>query len=375
MRTPNTFIVIDVLEAMRTQSACRYVEALKSTARGLQSTQNHCATCVYVEDYAASQSLDPNDLSPLPRTPSRSPSITPGPPVPSPITPMLSSTSARHLTDDHDAYDETMYARQPDSLTVVTHDKFNLPALGIVINTVYHVVICIRCGHCIKLKNLTSHLQSHSRTIPVPPNIGPSLAEEFSIVSLDSVPIPRDNPPPIFGIIIEDDLYHFCDRCGRGYSSMLSLRSHQNDLLKCPRKNEEVNRSTQGYAQTFTRGQNRAFFRVDVQSLPLRSDIDPNHVQLFLDHLPPPDDPSTTLLVKPAHNQDLGTFAHRERWLDHIKGYAPEDIADMVRAAAAVDAPLQLLRRHVVQYIVDTQDLISKHASFGIPKRFAQVGE
>ena len=360
---------------MQTQSACRYVEVLGSTARGLQSVQNHCTACIYVEDYTASQSLDPNDLSPLPGTPSRSPSIIPSSPVPSPIAPTPSSASSRPLTDDHDAYDENMYARQPDSQTIVTHDEFNLPALGIVINTLYQVVICIRCGYCIELKNLTSHLQSHSRTIPVPQNLGSSLAEEFSIVALDSVSIPQDNPPPIFGITIENDLYHFCDRCGRGYSSKLSLRSHQNDQLKCPRNNEEVNRSTQGYAQTFTRGQNRAFFRVDVQSLPLRSDIDPNHVQLFLDHLPPPDDPSTALLVKPAHNQDLGTFAHREHWLDHIKGYTPEDIADMVRAAASVDAPLQLLRRHVVQYIVDTQDLIGKHASFGIPKRFAQIGE
>ena len=65
-----------------------------------------------------------------------------------------------------------------------------------------------------------------SWTIPVPPNIGSLLIDEFNIVVVDSVLILQNKLPSIFGIIIKDNLYYFCDHCGQGYSSILSLWSY-----------------------------------------------------------------------------------------------------------------------------------------------------
>ncbi|THH07237.1 hypothetical protein EW146_g9379 [Bondarzewia mesenterica] len=289
------------------------------------SLKSHANKCTFVADARNSLELpDPHDLDPItspaslqtPHSPVRSLALRRSSlELPLDLPPMFSPKPSKipGLHPDGESmlpYKESKYFREPDAHTVVLHPRFNLPALGIVINTKYKVVICISCHHAISVTTIATHIKQHGHAVKAPAMLSATLAEEYGIVD-GPPPFPRDRPPPIFGIEVEEEVFYFCGRCERGYRNVASLRAHQNSPERCPRSEGEENHSFHGYAQTFR----LTSCLLLCQRRPSRTSavkvIDP--AKILLATLLPPDDFSKTPLTAPAHNLDLSTFLHRVR--------------------------------------------------------------
>ena len=325
--------------------------------------------------------MDDHDIHPTyddlqsdrqPTTPKTSPRPIPNSPAFTPQFP----PSPKSLTDAHHlpAWDETQYIRSPDRHTVTQYPDFNLPSLGLIINTFHRVVICISCSHAVTIKNIHLHVKKHSSFVQIPPCLEDTIREEYGIDDADP-DIPRDCPAPIFGLMIEEQPMYFCSRCGRGFQTLHILQSHQRSLERCPSNSDEPATYTRGYAQSFFLGARRAFFEVNADLLDSNTTDTHLYQTAFLLSVPPPDDYSQIPLTSPAHDLDLGNFMHRERWIEHLEGYKPIDLNAMVDEAQDDETTLLRLRVHVVDYLSSVAEILKKHSSFGIHKLFAQTGQ
>lgn len=258
----------------------------------------------------------------------------------------------------------------------MVHPQLNLSSLGIVINTRYKAVVCISCAHAITTHDLHLHVNKHFPFVSVSPDFEQTLREEFG-VSDGTPPLPRDCPPPVFGIAVEAEPFYFCSQCSKGYRTLAVLKSHQRSTERCPPGPNHDHTYTRGYAQTFFFGGTRhSFFQVNADLLPHRQYNDTQAYQTALiDSLPPPDDYDNLPLVAPQDNLDLGNLMHRERCLDHLEGLKPLDIQDMVRLTVKEDGTLHHLGDHTREYLASITMAIEKHASFGVPRLFAKIGE
>jgi len=78
--------------------------------------------------------------------------------------------------------------------------------------------------------------------------------------------------------------------------------------------------------------------------------------------------------IKGAEDEmNTSSFFYKERWLNHLKGYSPEDTAQL-----CVDddpkAPFgPLLRRVSHEFLVRSNQELKKHTSFGLPKLIGQT--
>ncbi|THH13339.1 hypothetical protein EW146_g6867 [Bondarzewia mesenterica] len=309
------------------------------------SLKSHVKRCTFYAGVPTSSLPDdPQDLDPLPSGDLQRHSSLSHTKImsPSPYSP-TASPKAFTLPEPSSKppFEESLYFWPPDEHTVVIHPRINLPALGLIVNTKYKIVICISCRHAVSLSTVATHLKKHARAIHSPPGLAESLAQEYGIDDNTPLSFPRDHPPPIFGIEVEEAPFYFCSRCRRGY----------------------------------TAHSRRAYFPVDEKRLQPSTIQNSDHVKLFLSALSPLEDFAKLPLIAPAHDLDLGTFMHRERWIDHVQGFTPDTIADIVRASTPLDGPLHGLRPHTVMYIKGIQQVITKHAAFGIPRKFAQVGD
>jgi DNA-directed RNA polymerase subunit RPC12/RpoP len=152
--------------------------------------------------------------------------------------------------------------------------------MDLVVNTQYRVIICLSCGTALELTTLESHVHAHFPRVLVPPDLAIELKEEYDFVSLKDIAIPRSPPAPIFGLTLTTEIFHFCSRCGRGYRSADTLRSHQTMADRCPRvEGEPVTQVTQirGHGQQFSFGTYNRIFRVDPSKLPLREEASDTH--------------------------------------------------------------------------------------------------
>ncbi|KAJ6447759.1 hypothetical protein C8R45DRAFT_1115710 [Mycena sanguinolenta] len=264
--------------------------------------------------------------------------------------------------------------RGPDVNTVVFHPKFNLPSFDIVINTLYHIVICLSCEVAIEPSTIESHVRGHWSALHVTPGMGPALIKEFDLCPLSQVVVPHPPPAPIFGLALTSDIYWFCDRCHRGYSTREILRSHQNTKDLCPRAPDERNTWKTGLAQIFTLGGSKRYFRVDIR-LPnsVNASADAT-LQIFHSTRPPAFNYSKIMSGKPRREQDTNTFLKREGWLSHIEGYEGSELAESCRMSTPADDPLHKLAKLVIGYISRIQPEIIHQAGFGMQKLLADVG-
>jgi hypothetical protein len=76
-----------------------------------------------------------------------------------------------------------------------------------------------------------------------------------------------------------------------------------------------------------------------------------------------------------AYSQDLGQFMYQEQWNEHVVGYTPEQICNMVQASCPDDGPLHTLWKYCKEYIQQVQVIIKRHALYGIMKQLMEVTE
>ncbi|KAJ7202223.1 hypothetical protein B0H12DRAFT_1080852 [Mycena haematopus] len=264
--------------------------------------------------------------------------------------------------------------RTPDQWTIVHHPTLNLPAFDIVINTLYHVVICLSCGTTIELGTIEHHIHAHFPSIPVPNGLAALLTVEYDLVTQKDIQCSRQSPAPIYGLLLPDSMYYFCDRCGRGYADEDVLYSHQHQRARCPNPERLPHTHRTGYGQCFTMSRFHRIFRVDPLKLPRSEPENPDlALKIYKATRPPPIDYSHTPFVMPLRQQDQNMFLKREGWGNHILPYTPAQLAESSRLSTDKD-PFHALKDIVEGYIQRIQPEIQKHASFGMQKLIANVG-
>ncbi|KAJ6497931.1 hypothetical protein DFH09DRAFT_1103329 [Mycena vulgaris] len=235
------------------------------------------------------------------------------------------------------------YLYIPEDTTFTQHRDVPLRSYELVINVDYgNILICLTCG---KL---------------------------FDLVTPHELKFPVGRIKPIFGLKLHPDALYFCSRCGHGFRSESSLRTHQSDA-RCARIGGEIDEHYIAYGQSF--GFTTSKFSVDVSLLARRADssIDPSLI--YSQTFAPEPDYSRLPTALPVNTQDLDQFHHREGWIDHLQGLTPVEIQLFTALPDERDHPyLPRLREYVLKLLQVVQGYMKKHCSHGLMRKMARVG-
>ena len=157
--------------------------------------------------------------------------------------------------------DTSEYTFIPDGHTVLHHPPYNLPALGIVINTHFHCIICLNCELTVDTSNLIEHICHELPCCKVLEDFPSVLQAGYNLAPYSRIMYPLGPTLPIFGILLHLQPIFFCD-CGKGYAISETMWTHQTHTGKCecPLQHKRPDYH-QGYGQCLTA--NRLFFEVD----------------------------------------------------------------------------------------------------------------
>ena len=261
----------------------------------------------------------------------------------------------------------------PDDTTVPRDDVHNFPALGIVINTVLKVVICVDCQEGIDPVSIRNHVKQHNKYAKPSATITEDLQERYGVVSLANVAYPSAPISPIFGVPVERQLLYFCGTCHRGYTSSINLRGHQSNGSRCftPLAERECYRM---YGQRLTNGPHKRYFPVDASKLSRRQNNPLLYSNIFETTLRPLPNYSSEPIQGVEDEQNLGSFLFREGWLRIVKDIAPEDIEEAIRLpdeeTEVWGRNLQLASHRAMAAV---QSLVCDHHGFGLTQLIAQV--
>ena len=136
-----------------------------------------------------------HNSTPAPHSPSLLLSLSPNAPQ-SPSLLLLCSLEALPSIDTSE------YTSIPDSHTVVHHPPYNFPALGIVINTHFHCIICLNCEHTVDTSNLIEHICHELPCCKVLENLPSVLQASYNLVPYSRIIYPLSPTLPIFGILL-----------------------------------------------------------------------------------------------------------------------------------------------------------------------------
>ncbi|KAJ6518407.1 hypothetical protein DFH09DRAFT_1098590 [Mycena vulgaris] len=267
--------------------------------------------------------------------------------------------------------EEYMYI--PEETTITQHRDVPLRSYGLVINVDYgNILICLTCGSCVTAKDVAAHIRAHFRDMVLPPNLGETLQQLFDLVTPHELKFPVGRIKPIFGLKLHPDALYFCSRCGHGFRSESSLRTHQSDA-RCPRIGGEIDEHYIAYGQSF--GFTTSKFSVDVSLLARRADSDIDPSLIYSQRFAPEPDYSRLPTALPVNTQDLDQFHHREGWIDHLQGLTPVEIQLFTGLPDERDHPyLSRLREYVLKLLQVVQGYMKKHCSHGLMRKMARVG-
>lgn len=78
-------------------------------------------------------------------------------------------------------------------------------------------------------------------------------------------------------------------------------------------------------------------------------------------------------LPVPENRSNLSSFFYKNGWLDHIKGYTPEDLYEARRLHQEVEKHGDALCKAAQRYLTDIQDQIQDHVVFGLLKDIGSI--
>ncbi|KAF7346872.1 hypothetical protein MVEN_01439100 [Mycena venus] len=356
-----------------------------------QQTRKHCQTCTAVatavvpdDPHIHSSATTRGSPEVVGRTDLADPQAL-DPDAPIDLTQPVPPNDNELLSDEEDIEQDSDNAnrptaavparRYPDVNTVVHNATHNLPAYDIVVNRHYGVVICLSCEIAVELNSLDSHIHCHFPELPIPKTLAADLTAEYRLLTLKDIPIPDDNPAPVFGLRLSEELFYFCGRCGRGYSGPEVLRAHQNgSSARCPRDQPKTH--TTGHGQHFTNSRYHRVFQVDPRKLPPTppdADNSQRAREIYKLTHHPPIDYKNIPFTPTLREQDQALFLDREGWGHHIAGFSGAQLSESCRGSEPSEH-LHKLKPIVETYIKRVQPLIVKLSSFGQQKLLAQVG-
>lgn len=318
-----------------------------------------------------------SEVPPIPSSPIFPPLSLNLPPS-SPIQPALAPNPSPVLSltlspPELEPLDLRNYLPIPGRNTVVHHPPFNLPSMGIVINLHFRCVICLKCERAVNPSTLIEHLRQDFSFLEIPENLSSVLETTYHLIPYSSAVYTPHPILPVFGIPLQSSPIYFC-ACGKGYSSLESLRPHQTrvGVRECPLRKENPS-FHRGYGQRLTG--NKGFFEVDPSKWRLDNDAPQPYPLAFCRSLPPLRDYSQMEIKGAEDEMNTSSFFYTQRWLKHLEGYSPEDIQEVLLPSTA-EAPFgDRLRQIAELFLEEANSEIPNHQSFGILKLMGQTTE
>jgi len=98
-----------------------------------------------------------------------------------------------------------------------------------------------------------------------------------------------------------------------------------------------------------------------------KEDVNFDHASWFRQGITPTRDYSKIPVPVPEDRANLSSFFYRDGWLEHVKGYTPQDLIEARRSHKEEEYG-EDLRKAAKRYIADVQDKIRVNGIFGLLK-------
>ena len=301
-----------------------------------------------------------NTLTPTNSIPISSPQGFPSPTSSPPYLPFINNSDYRPVPGDH---------------TVIRYPPFNLPGLGITINTLFRCIVCMTCRRAIDCEKLIDHIRKDLPLVKVPDELPSKLQEAYDLVPYHKATVHASGPiPPVFGIPLQEAPLFFC-QCGRGYVDEHSLRFHQTTrqegrqcILRTPNP-----KHTRGYGQQLAG--NRPFFQVDVNAWRRTSEDEYDCPLAYRKHVPSLPEYTKMEIAGAEDEMNIASFFYKERWLRHLKDYTTDDVLEACKDATPDVSYGALLREVSYLFLLRANRELENHSSFGLPRLMGQTTE
>jgi hypothetical protein len=129
-----------------------------------------------------------------------------------------------------------------------------------------------------------------------------------------------------------------------------------------------------GYGQLIS-GVNRRIIEVKIDALIKKEDVNLDHVSWFRQGITPSRDYSKIAVLVPENHSNLSSFFHRDGWLEHVKGYLPQDLFEARRVHRDDEKHGEGLRKAARRYIANIQDKIQENMAFGLMKDVGSIDQ
>lgn len=194
--------------------------------------------------------------------------------------------------------------------------------VGICINTLAKVIVCLTCSSAVKPLQLEQHLNKHRL-----PKSTIDASCQGLITSYDLLPDPANKRPDtlitaIYGLDLVDGFWS-CDRCGYACTAEKRLKTHIKESRLCKTYRQR-------YAQTFRPSSKRGYFGVKLHQTtdPVEDPLDPL-VYLKQKFAPPPF--SSIPITCPKSARDANHFLKMEHWDKYVEGRTGAEITQIMR--------------------------------------------
>jgi len=239
--------------------------------------------------------------------------------------------------------------------------------MNFVVNKILNVAICLSCHIPIfPPSKIIDHVRVHTPELYIPKEGVDLLIQRFSLgnePSYSSVPI-----EPVFGIPLLSKPHLFCDVCHHGFHQLSGIQTHQASE-RCDGISYHL-----GYAQMIP-GTHRRIIEVDISNLKLKSDVPLDHIGWFQRGITPSCDYSKLPIPVPENRSNLSSFFYNDGWLDHIRGFCPEELYEARRPHRDHEIHGEILRKAAKRYIEDIQRKIQENVVFGALKDIGSTDE
>jgi len=198
-----------------------------------------------------------------------------------------------------------------------------MQSLGICVNTVARVIVCLACSSVIKPSDLVRHLRRAHKPLSTTPEFCDELVNTYDLHEDPLSSRPGSIITAIYGLPLVSG-YFSCNTCGSAYQAEKTARDHV-------AKSRECNGYERRFVQTYQPTSGRMYFGVNLN--PVVDDVsedplDPLHYfkttftePLFADiPITPPDSAC-----------DTNHFLTLEPWLDLVQGKTGRELNDFVR--------------------------------------------
>jgi len=194
--------------------------------------------------------------------------------------------------------------------------------LGICVNTVARVIVCLECRTAVNPSDLHAHIAKNHPSISTTPTVHEGLVETFN---LDPKPVgtrPGSIVTAIYGLELVRG-YRSCDDCGYACKVEKRLKEHMKQDEGCRSYSERL-------VQTYQPKSNRMYFGV-AQDPPGDSDEDPLDPIGYLKKKYVPA-PFSLLPIQSVKNpKERNPFLNMERWDEYIQGKSGADLHFLLR--------------------------------------------